>query len=69
MKMEDKKMPFAVFVLKWIENLIEDDKSLGGNEFETLQELDLPCSACPLFKQCDRVHCDDTMKKYVERAE
>ena len=67
--MEDKKMPFAVFVLKYVENMVKDNKSVGVTEFETLQELDLPCSACPLFKQCDRVHCDSTMKKYVERAE
>ena len=67
--MEDKKMPFAVFILKYIENIFEDNKSLGMTESETIQDLDLPCSACPLFKQCDRVHCEDTMKKYVESAE
>ena len=67
--MEDKKMPFAVFVLKYVENMVKGNKSLGMSEFETLQDLELPCSGCPLFEQCDRVHCDDTMKKYVERAE
>ena len=67
--MEDKKTPFAVFVMKYIENIVEDNKSIDVNEFETLQEFNLPCSACPLFKQCDRVHCESTMKKYVERAE
>lgn len=67
--MKDKKMPFAVFVLEYVKQVVEDNKSVDVNEFETLQEFDLPCSACPLFDKCDRVHCVATMKKYVESAE
>lgn len=67
--MEDKKMPFAVFVLKYIENVIEQNKNICSDELHTLDKCVLDnCEACPLVDKCC-TYCYDTLKKYVERAE
>ena len=69
--MEDKKIPFAVFVLQYVENMIEDYKKDGLDEFEVLDEIVSDCTFCPLSKECDRkwTNCKDRMKEYVESAE
>ena len=69
--MENKKMPFAVFVLKWIENKVEDYKKNGLDEFNLLDDLINDCSFCPLSKECDHtwVGCKNKLKERVERAE
>ena len=69
--MEDKKMPFAVFVLKYVENMIEDYKKDGLDEFDVLEELANECDFCPLSKECNRswVGCKNRLKEYVESAE
>ena len=69
--MEDKKMPFAVFVLKWIENKVKDYKEGGQNEFDVLDDLIYDCRFCPISDKCDRCAsiCRFTLKEYVESAE
>lgn len=69
--MEDKKMPFAVFILKYIENVIEQNKEIYPDKFECLDYLVLgDCDACPIADKCKGgYHCVATMKKYVESAE
>ena len=71
--MEDKKMPFAVFALKVIENKVNQYKEDGSDEFEVLAD-DVVCEYCPLHcKQCDGYSgyyaCKAQLKKYVESAE
>lgn len=71
--MEDKKMPFAVFVLKWIENKANQYKENGQDEFGALAD-DVECEYCPLHcKQCEGYtgyqNCREQLKKYVESAE
>ena len=71
--MEDKKMPFAVFVLKVMENKVNRYKEDGNDEFEALAD-DVECECCPLHcKQCEGYsgyyHCKGQLKKYVESAE
>ena len=71
--MEDKKMPFAVFVLKHMENRVERYKEEGCDEFEALAD-DIGCEYCPLHqKQCEGYTgydtCKAVLKKYVESAE
>lgn len=69
--MEDKKMPFAVFVLKWMENKIEEGKKSGQDEFDVLDELIYDCRFCPMSDKCNRCAsvCSSTLRKYVESAE
>lgn len=69
--MEDKKMPFAVFVLKYIENMVEQYKEWGHDEFEVLDTLIPSCGHCPLGNKCLRIRglCRETIIKYVESAE
>ena len=69
--MEDKKMPFAVFVLKYIENMVKDYKEGGQDEFEVLYDVMKSCRPCPLRDKCSHSCgvCRDNMMKYVERAE
>ena len=69
--MEDKKMLFAVFVLKYVENMIEDYKKDGLDEFDVLDEVVGDCNLCPLAKECNRnwTGCKSRMKEYVESAE
>ena len=64
-------MPFAVFVLKWIENKIKDYKESGEDEFDVLDGLIYDCRFCPISDKCDRCAsaCKDTLKEYVESAE
>jgi hypothetical protein len=72
MKMEDnKKMPFAVFVLKYVENVLEQNKNICSDEFYTLDTCVLNnCDACPLAdKCCGTRYCYNTLKEYVESAE
>ena len=71
--MEDKKMPFAVFVLEYMEKKIERYKEDDNDEFEALAD-DVECEYCPLHcKQCEGYtgyqNCKTTLKKYVESAE
>lgn len=70
-QMKDKKMPYAVFVLQWIENRIEDGKKSGQDEFDVLDDLVYDCRSCPLSDKCERCAstCTATLKKYVESAE
>jgi hypothetical protein len=73
MKMEDKKMPFAVFVLKSMENQVKDYKEDGRDEFEVLADV-VECEYCPLHrKQCAGYagpnNCKAILKRYVESAE
>ena len=69
--MEDKKMPFAVFVLKYVENMIKDYKELGQDEFKVLEELAVDCHYCPLQDHCfaTAVNCKNKIQKCVESAE
>lgn len=71
--MEDKKMPFAVFALGWIENMVKSYKEDDRDEFDALAD-DLECEYCPLHcKQCEGYtgyhNCKTTLKEYVESAE
>ena len=71
--MEDKKMPFAVFALKVMENKIKHYKEDGHDEFVALAD-DTECEYCPLYcKQCEGYtgykNCKATLKNYVESAE
>ena len=71
--MEDKKMPFAVYVLKCMENKINRYKEDDHDEFEALAD-DVECEYCPLHcKQCEGYtgydNCKATLKNYVESAE
>ena len=71
--MEDKKMPFAVFVLKSMENKVNRYKEDSNDEFEALAD-DMECEYCPLHcKQCEGYTgyyaCKGTLKEYVESAE
>lgn len=70
--MENKKMPFAVFVLKYVENVIADYKKDGLNEFDVLEELVSECDFCPLYKECGRRNwagCKTRIRENVESAE
>ena len=69
--MENKKIPFAVFVLQYIENMIEDYKEDGLDEFDVLDDLIRECPLCPLSKECNCswISCKDGLKEYVESAE
>lgn len=69
--MENKKMPFAVFVLKYVENMIEDYKKSGYDEIEVLDDIISNCSHCPLCDKCSHSWgvCRENIKKYVESAE
>ena len=69
--MEDKKMPFAVFVLKWIENKIEDYKESGQDEFNVLDDLIYDCRFCPISDKCDKCAsvCRVSLKECVESVE
>ena len=71
--MEDKKMPFAVFVLKHMENKVNRYKKKDRDEFETLVD-EIECEYCPLHcRQCEGYsgynNCKEQLKKYVESAE
>ena len=69
--MEDKKMPFAVFVLKYVENMLNDYKKDGLDDFDVLDEVVSDCGFCPLSKECNRIWtgCKDRLKERVESAE
>ena len=69
--MEDKKMPFAVFVLKYIENVLEQNKDICYDEFHVLVKCVLDnCDACPLSDKCYSTrYCHNILREYVERAE
>ena len=69
--MEDKKMPFAIFVLKYAENMVKDYEESGQDEFDALDDLISECPLCPLSKECNRswIGCKDRLKEYVESAE
>lgn len=70
--MEDKKMPFAVFVLKYIENMVEEYKKSGQDEFEALDDFLDCCAYCPFNDKCEGGWdgaCSETLKEYVESAE
>ena len=71
MKMEDKKMPFAVFVLQYVENVIEQNKNIYPDEFHALDKCILDnCDACPLAdKCCSTRYCHNTLREYIESAE
>lgn len=71
--MEDKKMPFAVFVLECMKNKVNQYKEDSQDEFEALAD-DTMCEYCPLHcKQCEGYtgyhNCKTTLKEYVESAE
>lgn len=69
--MENKKMPFAVFVLKYVENMVKHYKELGSDEFKALAEFADDCQYCPLQNHCyaTAVNCKDKIQKCVESAE
>lgn len=69
--MENKKMPFAVFVLKYVENMVEDYKKDGLDEFDVLDEVISDCGFCPLSKECDCdfLYCKNKLKERVESVE
>lgn len=71
--MENKKMPFAVFVLECMENKVKRYKEDNQDEFEALAD-DVECEYCPLHcKQCNGYvnyyGCKAVLKNYVESAE
>lgn len=63
--MEDKKMPFAVFVLEYVENMVKDYE----NSYEALNDLLGCCAYCPLKDECDGGWSDECLKKLKERVE
>ena len=66
--MEDKKMPFAVFVLKYVENMVEDYE----NSYEALDDLLPSCAYCPLNDKCSggwEGECLEKLKECIESAE
>jgi hypothetical protein len=70
--MKDKKMPFAVFVLKYVENMVKDYKELGKDGFEALDDFLDCCLYCPLKDKCEGGwdgECLNRLKEYVESAE
>lgn len=66
--MEDKKMPFAVFVLKYVENMVKDYE----DSYEALDDLLDCCAYCPLKDECSggwEGECLEKLKECVESAE
>jgi hypothetical protein len=66
-------MPFAVLLLKSMENKIKDYKEDGRDEFVILTNI-IECEYCPLHqKQCAGYagynNCKAILKRYVESAE
>lgn len=71
--MENKKMPFTVFMLKCMENKVNRYKEDDEDEFKVLAD-GIECEDCPLHQKhcagysgCD--NCRATLKNYVESAE
>ena len=69
--MEDKKMPFAVFVLQWVENKVKDYEEEGLDCYDFLDDLITSCADCPFEQECDGawVGCKNKIMERVERAE
>ena len=69
--MEDKKMPFAVFVLQWVENRVKNYEEDGLDCYDFLDDLITDCAYCPLNHECNGtwVGCKSKIMERVERAE
>ena len=69
--MEDKKMPFAVFVLKYVENKIKSYEEEGLDYYDFLDDLINDCAYCPLKQECNGawVGCKSKIMERVESAE